>query len=604
MLTEEALILLATLGASGMLVLGVLELVAPSMPRRPMRRPRLSPPRPAAAAPARADAPPAPVEPPPVERALTAEPAPVPEIAAGTAIVTEPGEETKPSLPDVRSITPSPSPPPAPQPGVPRRPGSVPRAARTPRTVEWRRSTTSIASAAAVPVAEPAPRITELKPVVAEPASPVAPEPTTADLVAEPMLAAGPVRAAADVEPGPVVPEPVVAAAPEPLRLVEEPAAPVEETPSRVPAGDPSRDAARPRLLPIDTCLTMYKEHRYAEVVSLGSAALEVHARMAAVSDRSDEAAALQDLVGLSKQELGDRDGARLAFCAAIAGAESFVRPTYVRHLVTLIRWVVDGVNVRDDDAVRIRELQSCLAAVERALEAAPDAEPLTSAQTAVRQALSSLCERLVARAVEDEGDRDARDLVLEVLGDEAMPAPWREKLREQLATASSAEIGQLTAQAIRAVQEGKDGEALEALERAERLAESLPSAAVADERREELERRLWWGYTKVGLRRVETRKFEGALEPLFRALRLGGIDEERLGETRGALVRALDGLVDVRWAEIQKLGEEDRAAARADAEKLWTVLRSATERGIAQEDLAEAFAKVMHLGQTLSQGA
>ena len=42
----------------------------------------------------------------------------------------------------------------------------------------------------------------------------------------------------------------------------------------------------------------------------------------------------------------------------------------------------------------------------------------------------------------------------------------------------------------------------MSALERAERLSEGLPGDAVADERREEFERRLWWGYTKVGLRR------------------------------------------------------------------------------------------------------
>jgi hypothetical protein len=182
------------------------------------------------------------------------------------------------------------------------------------------------------------------------------------------------------------------------------------------------------------------------------------------------------------------------------------------------------------------------------------------------------------------------------------MPAAWRERLREQLASASSAEIGQLTAQAIRSVQDGKDGEALAALERAERLAESLPSGAVTDERREEFERRLWWGYTKVGLRRVEVSRFEDALEPLFRALRLSGIDEERLGETRSALVRALDGLVDVRGPAIQKLGAEDVGAAQVQVEKLWALLRSATERGIDQDDLSDAFAKVTHLGETLSQ--
>src|SRR5262245_21848806 len=45
MLNEEALILLATLGASGLLVLGVVELIWPARPKTPARRPRLAPSR-------------------------------------------------------------------------------------------------------------------------------------------------------------------------------------------------------------------------------------------------------------------------------------------------------------------------------------------------------------------------------------------------------------------------------------------------------------------------------------------------------------------------------------------------------------------------------
>lgn len=367
----------------------------------------------------------------------------------------------------------------------------------------------------------------------------------------------------------------------------------------------PEPEPPRPQVLPIDTCRAMYRDGRFAEVVSLGSAALEVHARLAAVSDRPHEAAALLDLVGLSKQELGDRDGARAAFHAAILDAEAAVRPTYVRRLVTLAGQLVARAGEPADgeaDAARVRALRGCAVALEDALGAEPGDEGVLAAQAAVRDALSPVCERLVARVVSGESDDRERALVLEVLADEAMPAAWRDRLREQLAAASSAEIGQLTAHAIRSVQDGRDGEALEALERAERLAAALPSDAVADERREEFERRLWWGYTKVGMRRVEVGNFDGALEPLFRALRLGGIDEERLGETRSALVRALDGVVDTRWPAIQQLGAADAGAARVEIEKLSALLRTSTERGLTSEELGDTFAKVTHLGQTLSQ--
>lgn len=345
--------------------------------------------------------------------------------------------------------------------------------------------------------------------------------------------------------------------------------APIPEIPPRPPIAGAEPETPRPRVLPVDTCLAMYKDGRFAEVVSLGSAALEVHARLAAVSDRPHEAAALLDLVGLSKRELGDREGARDAFRAAVLDAEPLARAGYVQHLVGAVEEVVanpPGPDDADADGARVRELRGCAAALEEALAVVPGDPDLTSAQNAVRDALTAAC--------------------------------------EELAAASSAEIGQLTAQAIRSVQDGRDGEALEALERAEQLAGALPDGAVADERREEFERRLWWGYTKVGLRRVELENFDGALAPLFRAIRLGGVDEDRLTETRSALIRALGGLVEARWPAIQQLVVEDVAGARAELEKLSAVLRGATQRGLSQDDLGDAFERIVHLEQVLSHSA
>jgi hypothetical protein len=154
----------------------------------------------------------------------------------------------------------------------------------------------------------------------------------------------------------------------------------------------------------------------------------------------------------------------------------------------------------------------------------------------------------------------------------------------------------------MRSVQEGKDAQALEALERAERLSEALPSGAVAEERREEFERRLWWGYTRVGLRRIETGSFEAALEPLFRALRLGGLDEERLIETRGALARALEGVVDDGARTIRELGVGDLRAAQNEIEKLVAHLQTSLEHGKKPDELRDAFAKVAQLERSLSK--
>ena len=76
--------------------------------------------------------------------------------------------------------------------------------------------------------------------------------------------------------------------------------------------------------------------------------------------------------------------------------------------------------------------------------------------------------------------------------------------------------------------------------------------------RREEVDQRLWWGYTKLGMRRVESGEYEDALDPLIHALRYGEIGPDRQAETRSALARALEGVADVRALAI-RLGIEDR---------------------------------------------
>ena len=506
MLTEEALILLATLGATGILILGVVELVWPSRaaPSR-TRRARVAP-------------------------------------------TSDVDSETKAAM---------------------RRLAQTASAAREAETAE------PSAGESTPPPASPTAAIDVEEPV------PVGIEPRVATSAIEP-----PVTSAAV----PVLETPPMAG--EPARH------PVVAPERRIVRGGP-----RPQVLPIDACLTMYNERRFAEVVSLGSAALELRAGMASVSDRPDETAALLDLVGLSKQELGDRDGARTAFRTAIRRSAPPVRATYVRHLLAVVRSAVDpDLTSADSDATRLRELRGCMAALDDALSVVPGDEGVQATQAMVRDALSPACERLVVRVVSGDEDQEARELVLETLTDHAMPTAWRERLREQLTSVSSAEIGQLTAQAMRSVQEGKDAHALEALERAERLSAALPSGAVAEDRREAFERRLGWGYTRGGLRRIETGSFEAALEPLFRALRLGGLDEERLIETRGALARALEGVVDASARTIQEFDVGDRHAAQAEIEKLVAFLQTSLEHGMKPDELGDAFAKVAQLERSFSK--
>src|SRR5207302_812680 len=82
-------------------------------------------------------------------------------------------------------------------------------------------------------------------------------------------------------------------------------------------------------------------------------------------------------------------------------------------------------------------------------------------------------------------------------------------------------------------------------LRRAEELLETIPDEALPPKRREEVDQRLWWGYTRLSVRRLEAGDYEDAVDPLVRALKLPDVSPDRQSETRAALVRALEGVAD-----------------------------------------------------------
>ena len=570
MLTEEALILLATLAATGLLVLGVLELVWPTASRAPERlrvtpRPRspydhlLLPrePRPAAEA----------IE--PFEGDAGEEPSSADTRASELTIAAGP----------LALLVPPGAAAPAPAGVAPPAPLDPDAAMANPEHAPFE----------AAPLAAPVPASSAdsatssaRTDVAGEPAATIPTRVGTGNgaVDADGTIALEAAAAAPAAAPAPApIPAPATAAASGPT-----------------PAGVRRE---RVHVLPIETCVAMFDEGRYAEVVSLGSAALEVHTGLASVSDRPDEAATLGALVGRAREHLGDRDGARAAYGAALRISRPSARATYVGYVTALAGAAVDavpaaGVAVDADTATaHAREVLASAASVDDALALVPGDVALERARDAVRGAIAIACERLVD-GLAPSGGGEARALVLRALADDSMPSAWRERIGAQLTPISSAEIGQLTAQAIRCVQEGRDADALEALERAERLFAALPPGAVPPERLEEFERRLWWGYTKLGISCVETERLEEAVEPLLRALALGGDDAERLRETRAALVSALEALID-EAARTRRVRGADAVSPSA-IDKLEALLHDSVHRGVPEPDLASALAKISTL--------
>lgn len=232
---------------------------------------------------------------------------------------------------------------------------------------------------------------------------------------------------------------------------------------------------------------------------------------------------------------------------------------------------------------------------------ASPDDAALAAQRAAAQAALWPTYEEVVPGLIQRQEFHEARRLLREALTDEDCPAAQQSGFRELLSATFSGEVGQLTAEAIANMQDAREGEALGALQRAVALLDQIPDGGLAPKRREELERRLWWGYTKLGLRLVEAQQFDEALEPLFEALRLAGPGTDRQDETREALAKALDGVVETRTRAIHQIASEgDRDTAVVQCEKLWALLRSSIDQGLAQDDLTGPLGKAQKLFEQL----
>jgi tetratricopeptide (TPR) repeat protein len=518
-LSEEALILVGALAACGMLVLGVLELLWPTQPRRRARR-RIS---------------------------LAA-----PAVVAGPVCVLEHPSVLEPRV-------------------------EIPR----PVEVEY-------PAAVELPViaAEPSPVMALLSIDVPATALARAPRVHRRSALARHKRAPGRgpyVRRASDQAPLPGPPPPAVT------------------TP------EPSEAFAVHADSVVERCFALHEARRHAEVVVLGMAALQGEDGAEPLGD-AHATAALWSVIALARQALGEDDQARAALEAAVAIAPPADRPAYQRQLAALADGVAAGLLAEADTHLR-PESEDRLIAIRRAAEwlqrgtaAMPDDTRLADLAADTEALLWSTYERTVMALAQRQDFRAARRLLREALDDPRFPAGRTEGFHELFTGTFSGEIGQLTAQAIRSVQDAREADALGALQRAETLLGTLSDEALPPKRREEVDRRLWWGYSKLGERRVSAGEYEAALEPLFNALGYD-VGPELHQQTRALLTRALDGIAGSRVLDIQELADAgDREAAIVRCDRLGALLRGATDKGLTPDDLDDAFGKVQRLAETLAR--
>jgi hypothetical protein len=357
----------------------------------------------------------------------------------------------------------------------------------------------------------------------------------------------------------------------------------------------------------LERCFALHQARRDADVVVLGMAALQgVDGALRRADPRTT--AALWSVIALARQALGEDAEARAALESAIAVAMPADRPTYQRQLAALADGVAGGLLAEADRhsgpqwEERLAAIQSAVTWLQCGAAAMPADARLADLAASAEAMLWSAYERTVMAFVQRQDFRAARRLLREALADPRFPAGRVEALYELFSSTFSGEIGQLTAQAIRSVQDAREVDALTALQRAETLMATLRDEALSPKRREEVDRRLWWGYSKLGERRVGSGEYEAALEPLFHAFGYD-VGPERHQETRALLVRALDGVADARALGIRERADAgDHEGAIVHCDRLWALLRGAAEKGLTQDDLASASMKVQRVFETLER--
>lgn len=548
MLSEEGLILVVLLMASGLVLLGVLELVWPTRPRHPERRPVT------ARDPLRR------------ARSRTLDPPPVTASATPAGVQTPAGVETPVAVETPVTV-------------------ETPVAVETP---EVRVPSESVALPATLDVPQylepPAP------PIVAEPSS-------TADAPNLRIVASGtaPPEIARPERPRTPRARPVV----RPLR----PLGPAAGAASSAEPAPPS-PGAEPEGSAEERGLALVSAGRFSDAVTLAQEALA--AWKSAVSppptSAAREMARLWVVIGLGKSGLDDVEGARFAFEEAIALAPGNERLTWERHLVDLAlavgrRALVDLDREVRPESDRIATLRSAIEWLERGLDVAPDDPDLRAVLGKVRDALWPTHETIVKHFVQRREFAEARRMLIDVMADPECPPERRGAFRRLLGRAKGGEAAQTTVEASAQLQAGRPDETLALLLRAQSLIEAIPPDALAPGRRQELDRRLWAGYLALGANRVDAGAPDAALDPLLRAASLGALAGERREEARGLLVRTLGQIVNARSAEIGRLIDAgDKSVASVQVEKLWSLLRGAVDHGLTQEDLADPVARVLSL--------
>jgi hypothetical protein len=225
---------------------------------------------------------------------------------------------------------------------------------------------------------------------------------------------------------------------------------------------------------------------------------------------------------------------------------------------------------------------------------AAP-AEPATPAPEPTRAVVTAEWRARVAALIRGRECGEARQLLDPALERGEVDQDTARFLLDVCSTAVARDLWRLRRAVRRA---GADeGPLASSLEVARVVLAAPVAQGLPREQRRRVTGRLWRGHIRLGLRRWRAGTFETAVESLFQALGVQGIDERRRRLARDLLVRTLEDMAGENLELIpQLLGEGDRAVALGQAQRLLEHIRRTRDEGVSAEDLAVAASRARQL--------
>ena len=437
--------------------------------------------------------------------------------------------------------------------------------------------------------------------------------------------AAGPDESAPEAAPAPIMSERVDGRVEAPVAAME--SATLEPLAAE-PVAAPASAATSPGDL-VRECARLLQAGSHGALLAAVVPVLKARGRGRARAQASYDRALLWGMAGLASKAGGDEPGARAAFeqgLRALPKADMGEEDLPLFHIAEKVgaQLLAGGQAAGDVAGSTLSSLRLSVgllravaiaqpgqtaagngdaAAAGRGADDLPPWGQALRAHLAVeraREALAAAAGRRLASFMERGDHAGGHRWLRDALGWDEL-GERREAVEDGYWKPLGDEISRLSARALEPGAEAAAATA--ALESAEAVAGALPRAAHESPRMEEIRRRLWWAQTKLGMLRMESGDATGALDLLYRALRLAIGDPDRESETRRVLAEALEVQAAGASERIEGLLQSGaRAAAEEAGRELCRVIDRGLAEGVSQEELAGALGKRQHVMSRIAQ--